>query len=125
MNYYIYTSFIKHKPKSIDSLMSGFQENNRRHGVTGLLLYNNGNVIQLFEGPKEKTTQLYNNLLIDPRHVNFTLLLSEDIQERNFPDWEMGLITPHNQDEWIEKLPMNNPRVNILFEAFKRVCSRC
>ena len=60
MDCYIYISYMKNDLKKdiLEQLLQKFQNNNKINDITGMLLYNCGNVIQLFEGPIEKTKKL-------------------------------------------------------------------
>ena len=59
-------------------------------GVTGILLYADGNIIQVLEGEKALIQDLMLKITTDPRHKGVIVLLNEDIEERHFPDWSMG-----------------------------------
>jgi len=63
---------------------------NRRHQITGLLLYKDGNFMQVIEGNKNDIEQLYNNICRDRRHTGIILLVKEAIEQREFFDWSMG-----------------------------------
>ncbi len=64
--------------------------NNARDGVTGLLLYKDGNIIQAIEGPAEKIEDLLDRLARDTRHRDIQVLSREQVEERLFPNWSMG-----------------------------------
>lgn len=59
-------------------------------GVTGILLYNSGNFMQLIEGDDEKVEGLYEKIRQDTRHTGVTPLIRESITQRNFDSWLMG-----------------------------------
>lgn len=69
------------------------QKNNRASGITGILLYFNGNIIQVLEGPEETVKSLYQTISHDSRHSNLINLYSQPIEQRSFPDWTMGYKT--------------------------------
>jgi hypothetical protein len=46
----------------IVELLEVSQTNNAREGVTGMLLYNNGNFIQVIEGPDTAVLSLYDKI---------------------------------------------------------------
>ncbi len=66
------------------------RENNKRLDITGMLLYKDGNFIQVIEGPEEAVNQLYQKILGDPRHTNIMMLGKQPIPERQFASWAMG-----------------------------------
>lgn len=75
----------------LETLMVRSQNNNRKMGITGLLLYNDGNFLQALEGDKETVAALFSKISRDPRHRGISVLFDEEINQRDFPDWSMGL----------------------------------
>lgn len=78
--------------------------NNKKIGLTGLLLFNSGNFMQLVEGEEPVVDDLFKKIEKDRRHTDIKLLLKEPITHRNFSDWTMGFKN-------IEKLKETNPEV--------------
>ena len=76
--------------EEIIELLQKSQENNEKIGITGMLLYNDGNFIQVIEGPDDAVRALYNKIKQDSRHDNVVLLGQDPIHERQFPQWTMG-----------------------------------
>jgi hypothetical protein len=68
--------------------------NNERDDVTGLLLYQGGNFIQLLEGESTAIDTIYARIEKDPRHHSCLRMLDGEAEERLFPDWSMGF-RPH------------------------------
>ena len=66
------------------------RENNARDGVTGLLLYQGGNFIQLLEGEADAVETVYARVEKDPRHHSVLRMLDGEATERLFPDWSMA-----------------------------------
>jgi hypothetical protein len=64
--------------------------NNQRDGITGLLLYMDGNFMQAIEGEEGAIEDLQRRLAADPRHTGMTTILKLGIEGRRFPDWSMG-----------------------------------
>jgi hypothetical protein len=64
--------------------------NNRRDDITGLLLYSEGNFIQLLEGEENVVQQTFQKISGDERHKGITHIASGLLAERNFPEWAMG-----------------------------------
>jgi len=64
--------------------------NNARLGVTGMLLYDRGNFIQVMEGPGAKVDNLYEKIRADPRHKQVTMLLQGPLEKRQFKTFTMG-----------------------------------
>jgi hypothetical protein len=66
------------------------QERNRQLGLTGLLLYVEGDFIQVLEGPGSAVEKVYDMIEKDPRNRWVTRLSTERILRRAFEDWSMG-----------------------------------
>jgi hypothetical protein len=63
---------------------------NQRSGITGMLLYKDGNVMQTIEGPAASVNALLARLRVDPRHTGLEILLAGKREERLFDGWQMG-----------------------------------
>ena len=72
------------------ALMKVSAERNAKVGLTGLLLYKDGNIIQAIEGEEQAVRALFERIKKDPRHRGVIILAQEPIQERSFPRWGMG-----------------------------------
>lgn len=59
-------------------------------GVTGLLIYHEGHVMQLLEGEQHVVRDLYARIFEDPRHHGLLLVWTSLADHRRFPDWTMG-----------------------------------
>jgi hypothetical protein len=71
-------------------LLEKSRKNNHRLGITGILLYKDGNFMQFLEGPKEAVVSLAAKIKDDPRHHGLIVLLQEEHEEREFEEWSMG-----------------------------------
>jgi hypothetical protein len=76
-------------PQLLDLLVD-IRPTNESPGLSGLLLYSDGNIIQVLEGPESAVETTFTAILDDPRHKDVIVMLREPIQERAFPDWSMG-----------------------------------
>lgn len=74
----------------LSDLLETSRENNARLGITGMLLYKDGNFMQVLEGEEETVRALYEKIGTDPRHDGAITLHQSFAQERQFPDWSMG-----------------------------------
>lgn len=77
------------KPQLRD-LLARSRENNQRLEVTGLLLYQGGNFMQVLEGAEPVVRKLYLKICQDPRHNDIFTLFAEPLREREFPNWSMA-----------------------------------
>jgi hypothetical protein len=71
-------------------LLRQSRENNARHGITGLLLYKDGNFMQYLEGPAEEVARLHEKILADRRHKQVITLLRGEAENRHFEAWAMA-----------------------------------
>ncbi|MDO7875661.1 BLUF domain-containing protein [Hymenobacter sp. ASUV-10] len=90
----IYRSRACHEMSSqeLSQLLRQSQRYNRRHRISGLLLYANQQFMQLLEGDYYAVKQLRHRIGQDVRHSNMTILLDGPQPRRLFPDWSMGLL---------------------------------
>lgn len=84
--------------QQLSDILTKSQTNNHKLGITGLLLYNDGNIIQVLEGEKETVRKLYTSICADERHSGTFLMVEGNSATRNFPDWSMGFKTVSDQD---------------------------
>lgn len=63
---------------------------NERLGVTGLLLYSGGNVIQTIEGTPASVDAIWEAIEADPRHDELRVVDRRHVHERAFSSWSMG-----------------------------------
>ncbi|PLX37450.1 MAG: hypothetical protein C0606_03855 [Hyphomicrobiales bacterium] len=74
----------------VEDILSVARERNRRAGITGLLVYHDGNFLQILEGPRDAVEECFTRIQNDPRHDGIIRVVSEDVEERVFGDWEMA-----------------------------------
>lgn len=72
-------------------LLAKSRANNTRRNITGLLLYQDGNFMQVLEGVQDAVLELHRVICADPRHRGVQTLLQTFVPEREFPDWSMSL----------------------------------
>jgi hypothetical protein len=63
---------------------------NERLGITGMLLYREGNFLQVLEGPASAIDQVIDKIKKDPRHKGLILMSRKPVEERLFPEWQMA-----------------------------------
>ena len=90
MRQYIYISTAPDLARSeIDSILESCSRNNAERGVTGMLLYNGRNFLQLLEGEQEDLLWVMRRIASDPRHSGISKLEDVYTEERACPDWTM------------------------------------
>ncbi len=90
---YFSTSFGLFDEETIASILQQSRRNNAKAGITGLLLYMNGSIIQVLEGEKEAIEALYKRISRDERHTHVVCVLNRPIKERLFDRWSMAYET--------------------------------
>lgn len=70
--------------------METSRRNNEENGVTGLLMYEDGNFMQALEGPPERVTATMERIHSDSRHRDVRVIVDFLHAERAFPQWDMG-----------------------------------
>lgn len=91
----------------ISRLLAKARQRNLDEGVSGVLLYADGNFMQCLEGPAEGLAKVYERIKCDPLHFGMIDLVRESIESREFSEWSMafrvagalGASSPSQQDE--------------------------
>jgi Sensors of blue-light using FAD len=73
----------------IQSIVSHSQRRNAADGVTGIMLYNGSNFLQLIEGEAAVIDACYARIQRDARHSGVATLRDGSIGVREFPHWAM------------------------------------
>lgn len=76
---------------ALDALLADARAFNLARGITGVLLYHEGNFMQCIEGPPEALREVYARICRSPQHKDIIELLNQSTLERSFSDWHMGL----------------------------------
>lgn len=66
---------------------------NHAHRITGMLLYSDGQFLQVIEGEEQVVQDLYARIRLDSRHLNVDTIFSGPVSRSMFPDWSMGFVT--------------------------------
>lgn len=77
------------KPELLE-LLNKSRTNNTKVDVTGLLLFKDGQFMQVLEGDEPVVTSLYQRIAQDPRHTGSMVFLQRPIEQRDFPNWSMA-----------------------------------
>ncbi|MCK6392788.1 BLUF domain-containing protein [Zoogloea sp.] len=74
----------------LDRILESSIRHNAQQGITGVLLYLNGNFMQVIEGEEAAIDETYSRIRDDERHKGLFVLARDVIPERDFPGWSMG-----------------------------------
>ena len=91
---YVSTATQRMTELELASLLIEARDLNLESGVTGVVLHDDGNFMQYFEGSDEAVRATYERIRASQRHRNIIELLNECIAQRSFPDWTMGFAQP-------------------------------
>lgn len=72
------------------AILEPARANNSKASVTGMLLYVDGNFVQVLEGPDRTLDKLFAKIAMDPRHYDVLKAFDMPIRTRSFSDWTMG-----------------------------------
>lgn len=78
--------------EDVSEILRGAHEKNKELGITGVLVYYNGEFMQLIEGTTTAINLLFQSISHDARHYNIKLVSYLEISERHFDNWEMGFV---------------------------------
>ncbi len=76
-------------PEEVEAILTTSTRNNRRLDLTGALLFDERNFVQILEGPRSTLTTMLQTIMQDARHENLVLTLFDQIPQRSFKGWEM------------------------------------
>lgn len=86
---YLSNATVNYDAEHLSALEQLAVEQNRIHGITGILNFSEGRFMQYIEGPEEVLNQLMRNISNDRTH-NVTHLVKFDPREdRLFPNWAL------------------------------------
>jgi hypothetical protein len=76
-------------PDDIADILGTARRNNARDALTGALIFNGHNFMQLLEGPGDKVEACLAAIRDDRRHSGMVEVRRRDIDHREFGDWSM------------------------------------
>lgn len=74
------------------SLLKSIQGKNEARGISGILLYAEGNIIQVLEGEQEVIETLFEKIKNDRRHSGLMIISKGRVEQRDFPNFAMGFV---------------------------------
>lgn len=75
---------------ALDALIGQCKAFNEKNEITGCLVYNGLNFLQLIEGPEASVDICLKRIAADTRHHGVVTIRSETVDEREFPSWSMA-----------------------------------
>ncbi len=92
MYHLVYISYASRALREADLLdiLNTSRINNKKAGITGMLVYLRERFIQVLEGDYEAVNRIYKDIKDDTRHHKVTTVLEGNTEHRIFKDWSMG-----------------------------------
>ena len=87
--------------EQIDHIVCESRRRNALQGITGVLLYCDGNFMQYLEGEEDAVMETFARIRASESHYQINELMNQPILEREFADWSMGFSMP-TPDEFVE-----------------------
>lgn len=116
-------------PVEIEEILTVSRRNNLRSGLSGLLVYHEGDFLQVLEGPPDDVERVFDVIRNDPRHYRVNVIVDHEVSRRSFGNWEMGFreIDHHIDDEegmsdflsGAELPPASDRYIQMIFESFR------
>lgn len=78
--------------EDLPDILAWCHDHNPSLGVTGILCSLDGVYMQYLEGEAAIVTQLFEQIRVDKRHYDATVLERREIAQRSFPAWSMKLL---------------------------------
>jgi hypothetical protein len=126
----LYGSRATHAPTETDlqTLLERSRTYNAHQQITGLLLYSDGQFVQLVEGPEAVVRSLYARIRADARHTQVVTLSDGPSPQRWFADWHMAFGHVEAPDlhqvlgavatPALPQVPIEDPHLQTLLHAF-------
>ncbi len=87
----------------LKSLLNNSKEKNQKNNISGILVYADGNFMQVLEGEETVVNSLYEKILNDQRHYNIIKVIGITYNDRIFEDYNYGFTVIDNKLS-VEKL---------------------
>jgi hypothetical protein len=84
------SSLVNPDPLVVAEILEVSVRNNKRKEITGMMLYAEGNIVQVLEGENVAIMDTFSRILVDMRHVGIFVLYEREVMERDFGSWSMG-----------------------------------
>ena len=100
----------------IEHLFRVNKRNNTELGISGILVYNYGNFLQILEGDKQKINVLFQKISQDSRHNNIIKLIDTSTDEHIFDGYNSGFVIVENSKKlnqlkrylnWVKEAELN------------------
>ncbi|MGI4736144.1 MAG: BLUF domain-containing protein [Janthinobacterium lividum] len=126
----LYRSRATQSPTETDlqALLEQSRTYNAAQQITGLLLYSDGQFVQVVEGPEAEVRSLYARIQADPRHTQVVTVSDGPGPQRWFGDWHMAFgyvdapevyqLLGAVENQTLPLVPLVDPHLQTLLHAF-------
>jgi hypothetical protein len=100
MKFVLYTSVLdqtKYDPSIVSDIIKHARNENVKHGITGVLLFDGDSFTQYIEGQPDGVDRLMEKIMLDERHNRVFIITVGATQSRLYDKWELGYIDLTNQ----------------------------
>ena len=87
--------------EQVEHIVAESRRLNALNGITGVLLYCDGNFMQYLEGEQDAVIETFARIRASGSHYQLNELMNQPILEREFGDWTMGFSRPR-PEEFVE-----------------------
>lgn len=78
--------------RELNAIHQSARHSNALDGITGILIFNGVNFLQVLEGSSNAVEAMLERLRRDPRHSSLEVRDHRRIDRRQFPQWSMELV---------------------------------
>lgn len=107
--------------EELQQLLVQWRASNQRQGITGILLYSEGQFLQIIEGEEATVRTLFDKISRNYYHVHVDKLADGPIPSRCFTGWSMGYV-PLVPEAFSRVLGYLNPQEPTELAAHSRGC---
>lgn len=83
--------------RDIGAVLGVVSARNRLSGITSVVLYDQGDLIQYLEGSEDAVLETIDAVRLDPRYKGLIELVRYPISKREFPDWPVKYFSPDSK----------------------------
>ncbi|MGB5418460.1 BLUF domain-containing protein [Algibacter sp.] len=106
--------------ENVKKIYTKAKQNNLKLNITGILIYQNGNFLQVLEGHEEQVDKTYEKIRNDSRHRNIIKVINNTIEQRIFEDYNFGFSIIKSSQEFNEL----NDYLNWLKHADNKIANK-
>jgi hypothetical protein len=83
---------------SLEEILADARTGNKKHGITGVLMYFEDIFVQILEGEKDAVCELMVSIARDSRHHSLKVFYEAEVEKRAFESWSMAYLCPTTEE---------------------------